>query len=195
MARASCVVLCDVPYEARQRDVPTPGGRYATRRPCPLSSPRAACSASRPPNTADQLRSGAPVRLAGGGTGRHLAPPFGCRPELRQLHPLVRWRHTFAHGRSTGPCSGQIRPPPPGGQNGTAPPPRQARRPMKLSGLDRQSRVRPPVAQARQTPPRLARPTSARGSSRRLQRRPRSSLHALRLFRCAVRRAVQSAAT
>jgi hypothetical protein len=41
-------------------------------------------------NTADQLRSGAPVRPAGGGTGRHLVLPFGCRPELRQLHPLVR---------------------------------------------------------------------------------------------------------
>jgi hypothetical protein len=43
-------------------------------------------------NTADQLRSGAPVRLARGGTGRHLSVPYGCRPELRQLHPLVRWR-------------------------------------------------------------------------------------------------------
>src|SRR5512139_2765485 len=42
------------------------------------------------PNTADQLRSGAPVHPAGGGTGRHLVLPFGCRPELRQLHPLVR---------------------------------------------------------------------------------------------------------
>jgi hypothetical protein len=42
-----------------------------------------------PSNTADQLRSGAPARLAGGGTGRHLSLPFGCRPGLRQLHPLV----------------------------------------------------------------------------------------------------------
>ena len=41
-------------------------------------------------NTADQLRSGAPVRLAGGGTGRHLSLPYGCRPELRQLHRVVR---------------------------------------------------------------------------------------------------------
>jgi hypothetical protein len=40
-------------------------------------------------NTADQLRSGAPVQLADGGTGRHLSSPYGCRPELRQLHPLV----------------------------------------------------------------------------------------------------------
>jgi hypothetical protein len=40
-------------------------------------------------NTADQLRSGAPVRLARGGTGRHLSVPYGCRPVLRQLHPLV----------------------------------------------------------------------------------------------------------
>ena len=47
-----------------------------------------------PPNTADQLRSGAPVRPAGGGTGRHLSSQYGCRPELRQLHPLVRWRPT-----------------------------------------------------------------------------------------------------
>ena len=45
-----------------------------------------------PPITADQLRSGAPVHLAGGGTGRHLVLQFGCRHELRQLHPLVR-RH------------------------------------------------------------------------------------------------------
>jgi hypothetical protein len=44
------------------------------------------------PNTADQLRSGAPVNLASGGTGRHLSLPYGCRPELRQLHPLVRPR-------------------------------------------------------------------------------------------------------
>jgi hypothetical protein len=44
----------------------------------------------RPSNTADQLRSGAPVHPAGGGTGRHLSLPYGCRPELRQLHPLVR---------------------------------------------------------------------------------------------------------
>ena len=43
-----------------------------------------------PSNTADQLRSGAPVHPGGGGTGRHLSLPFGCRPELRQLHPLVR---------------------------------------------------------------------------------------------------------
>jgi len=50
---------------------------------------------SSPHNTADQLRSGAPVHPAGGGTGRHLRSPFGCRPELRQLHPLVRRRsHT-----------------------------------------------------------------------------------------------------
>jgi hypothetical protein len=43
-----------------------------------------------PPNTADKLRSGAPVQVAGGGTGRHLSLAYGCRPELRQLHPLVR---------------------------------------------------------------------------------------------------------
>ena len=43
-----------------------------------------------PPNTADQLRSGAPVRLAVGGRGRHLSSSYGCRSELRQLHPLVR---------------------------------------------------------------------------------------------------------
>jgi hypothetical protein len=43
------------------------------------------------PNTADQLRSGAHVHPAGGGTGRHLSSPYGCRPELRQLHPLVGW--------------------------------------------------------------------------------------------------------
>ena len=49
-------------------------------------------------NTADQLRSGAPVRLAGGGTGRHLSLQYGCRPELRQLHPLVRWPSTLADG-------------------------------------------------------------------------------------------------
>ena len=55
--------------------------------PCCPRSPRH-CR----PNTADQLRSGAPVRLAGGGTGRHLSLQYGCRPELRQLHPLVRWR-------------------------------------------------------------------------------------------------------
>ena len=42
------------------------------------------------PNTRDQLRSGAPVRLAGGGTGRHLSLQYGCRPELRQLHRVVR---------------------------------------------------------------------------------------------------------
>jgi hypothetical protein len=47
---------------------------------------------SRRSNTADQLRSGAPVRHAGGGTGRHLSSQYGCRPELRQLHPLVRRR-------------------------------------------------------------------------------------------------------
>jgi hypothetical protein len=49
-----------------------------------------------PSNTADQLRSGAPVRLAGGGTGRHLSLPNGCRPELRQLHPLVLRPHGSA---------------------------------------------------------------------------------------------------
>src|SRR4030042_1085076 len=58
-----------------------------------LSTPGAATTCWTPtcrPNTADQLRSGAPVGLAGGGTGRHLSLPYGCRPELRQLHPLVR---------------------------------------------------------------------------------------------------------
>ena len=61
-------------------------------------SPRSSTHAPSPPNTADQLRSGAPVRLAGGGTGRHLSLQYGCRPELRQLHPLVR---PLATGQST----------------------------------------------------------------------------------------------
>src|SRR5512147_2981320 len=47
-------------------------------------------------NTADQLRSGAPVRLADGGTGRHLSSQYGCRPELRQLHPLVRQHRAYS---------------------------------------------------------------------------------------------------
>jgi hypothetical protein len=51
-----------------------------------------------PQNTADQLRSGAPVRPAGGGTGRHLSLQYGCRPELRQLHPLVRRRRSLGLG-------------------------------------------------------------------------------------------------
>jgi len=63
--------------------------------PCPFRAP-----AARPSNTADQLRSGAPAQPAGGGTGRHLSLPFGCRPELRQLHPLVgphpTWPRYFA---------------------------------------------------------------------------------------------------
>ena len=37
-------------------------------------------SSSSPPNTADQLRSGAPVHLAGGGRGRHLSSPYGVPP-------------------------------------------------------------------------------------------------------------------
>ena len=45
------------------------------------------------PNTPDQLRSGAPVQGGGGGTGRHLVCSSGCRPELRQLHPVVRLLH------------------------------------------------------------------------------------------------------
>jgi hypothetical protein len=42
-----------------------------------------------PPNTGDKLRSGARAHPSRAGTGRHLSSPFGCRPELRQLHPLV----------------------------------------------------------------------------------------------------------
>jgi hypothetical protein len=33
-----------------------------------------------------------PSVLPAGAQGRHLSLPFGCRPELRQLHPLVRPR-------------------------------------------------------------------------------------------------------
>ncbi len=47
-------------------------------------------ASSRPSNTGDKLRSGASRRGAAERTGRHLSLPYGCRPELRQLHPLVR---------------------------------------------------------------------------------------------------------
>ncbi len=70
-------------------DVASPWPFRFRRRPCGPSVPaphHPRCL----PNTADQLRSGAPVPPAGGGTGRHLSLPFGCRPELRLLHPLVR---------------------------------------------------------------------------------------------------------
>ena len=59
----------------------------ATARPSRrILSPLPSCQS----NTRDQLRSGDPARLPGGGTGRHLVLPFGCRPELRQLHRVVR---------------------------------------------------------------------------------------------------------
>jgi hypothetical protein len=58
-----------------------------------------------PSKTADQLRSGAPVRPLRGGTGRHLSLPYGCRPELRQLHPLVRWRRRSSRHARLGPRS------------------------------------------------------------------------------------------
>ena len=45
-----------------------------------------------PSNAADQLRSGAFVYLRRGRTRRRLCLQYGCRPELRQLHPLVGWR-------------------------------------------------------------------------------------------------------
>jgi hypothetical protein len=55
-----------------------------------------------PPNTGDKLPSGAPVHVAGGGAGRHLVLPFGCRPELRQLHPLDPHAGPLMAGRPLG---------------------------------------------------------------------------------------------
>src|SRR5512147_2005565 len=60
-----------------------------------------------PPNTADQLRSGAPVRLAGGGTGRHLSLQYGCRPELRQLLRNELSREEFALSPARAPATGE----------------------------------------------------------------------------------------
>ncbi len=78
-----------------QRGMPSSSGLPQTRRillrsDAVMRSVSSSHLATCRPNTADQLRSGAPVRLAGGGTGRHLSLQYGCRPELRQLHPLVR---------------------------------------------------------------------------------------------------------
>ena len=42
-----------------------------------------------------QLRSGASRREAAERTWRHLSLPYGCRHELRQLHPLVRRRRSL----------------------------------------------------------------------------------------------------
>ena len=39
-----------------------------------------------------------PIRPAGGGAGRPLSLPYGCRPELRQLHSLVRPHPYTANG-------------------------------------------------------------------------------------------------
>jgi hypothetical protein len=72
-------------------------------------------------NTADQLRSGAPVRLACGGTGRHLSLQYGCRPDLRQLHPLVRRPRTPRLAPSVVGCRVAVTGCPRRRRNGTAP--------------------------------------------------------------------------
>jgi hypothetical protein len=78
----------------RIRAVSRPPEPFASMAKTPAAQPHRLGRTPGPPNTADQLRSGAPVRPCRGRTGRHLSLQYGCRPWLRQLHPLVRRRRT-----------------------------------------------------------------------------------------------------